>query len=412
MPLVCAGISHRTAPLVVREQLARSSDDRRRLLGEMDLLDLERRSRIGEVTVLSTCNRVEVYGASRDPAHRFGAVPPELVALVTDRAGARVKDLEPHLYGHVGVDAVRHLCRVAAGLDSMVLGESEILGQVQEAYAQAVEAGATGMVLDAAFHAAVRAGRRARAETGISKKPVSVSSEAVRAADELAGPLADRRILIVGSGKMGRLGGRVFRAKGVRDLTVVSRTREHAEMVAVECGAVALGWHHLSDAIRNADIVFTSTAAPHAVITVDLMRAALGPGERARPLLLLDIAVPRDVEASVRELPGVQVVDIDDLQQRREANLESRRHAVRDVEAIVEAELLRFEEWRRHAELRPLFTAMRSRTEEIRRDELNRLVRRLGDVSPDVWAQLEGFSRALVNKVLHEPTRRLKETLG
>lgn len=407
MPVVCAGISHHTAPVSLRERLALSDADRDDLFTRLNLERLERRTGLGELAVLSTCNRVEVYGASPDPSREYHQVPFELLELAVPNRGVAAEELAPHVYTHRGVAAVRHLCRVAAGLDSMVLGESEILGQVQEAHERAREERATGPVLDAAFHTAVRAGRRVRAETGIAQRPASVSSEAIRIAEEMAGPLSERSILIVGSGKMGRHGGKVFRAKGARRLMVVSRTRERAESVALQWGAEPLGWHHLAEAIRAADIVFTSTDAPHPVITAELVQSGLG--ERSRPLLVLDIAVPRDVEESVRDLPGVDVVDIDAIQRRLDGNLAARRQAVAHAEAILDDEIRRFEEWRRDAELRPLITAMRSRTEEIRREELRRVLRKLGPVPPDVEAHLDKFSRSLVNKLLHEPTRRLKE---
>ena len=408
MPVICAGISHHTVPVSIRERLAFSDANQHDLLTRVVLDKLERRTGVGELAILSTCNRVEIYGASRDPSHHFQRVPLALFGLLADGRDVRLGQLRRHLYTYKGTAAVRHLCRVAAGLDSLVLGESEILGQVQAAHERALEEGVTGPVLDAVFRTAVRAGRRARAETGIARRPATVSSEAIRVADEIAGPLPGRRILIVGSGKMGRLGGRVFRAKGVHHLTVVSRTRVHAEAVAAEWGATALGWHHLAEAIRHADVVFTSTAAPHAVITTELVQSALGPEDRRRPLLFLDIAVPRDVEAGVRDLPNVRVVDIDGIKLRLDSNLEARRRAVPQVRAILDDEVRRFEEWRHDAELRPLITAILSRTEEIRRSELRRVLRKLGDVPPEVEAHLEKFSRSLVNKLLHEPTRRLK----
>ena len=407
MPVVCAGISHHTAPVSLRERLALSETDRDDLFSRLNIASLERRTGLAELAVLSTCNRVEVYGAAADASREFQDVPIELFELVLEGRGVSAARIERHLYTHRGAAAVRHLCRVAAGLESMVLGESEILGQVQEAHDRAIEERTTGPVLDATFHTAVRAGRRVRAETGIAQRPASVSTEAIRIAEEMAGPLAERRILIVGSGKMGRLGGRVFRAKGVRHLAVVSRTRERAETVAAEWNAEPLGWHQLAEAIGGADVVFTSTDAPHPVITRELIESGLN--GRARPLLVLDIAVPRDVEESVHALPGVDVVDIDMIQRRLHGNLEARRRAVDHAEAILDDELRRFEDWRRDVELRPLITAMRSRTDEIRRDELRRVLRKLGHVPPEVEAHLDKFSRSLVNKLLHEPTRRLKE---
>ncbi len=410
MPVVCAGINHNTAPLALRERLAFSDGDQHELFSNLDLECFEQHTGIGELALLSTCNRVEIYGASHDAGRVFSRVPSDLLKLLVNGRAVDFQEVQEHAYGHRGSAAVRHLGGVAAGLNSMVLGEPQILGQVQAAHERAQEDHVAGPVLGEVFHTAIRVGRRARAETQIARKPVSVSSEAVCLAERISGPLRDKRILIVGSGKMGRLGGRVLRDKGVGEITVVNRTAAHAESLAAEWGARALGWHHLATAIRDADIVFTSTSAPHAVITTELVSSAHGAAGRSRPLLLLDLAVPRDVESGVRDLPHVQVIDIDEIKQRLQGNMEHRENAVPAVEAILDDEVQRFEEWRwQQAELRPLMTAMRSRTDEIRRRELDRMMRKMGDISPEVRMQLERFSRSLVNKVLHEPTRRLKE---
>lgn len=409
MPVVCIGVNHQTAPVAFRERLAFPHSGRETRIASLDLRALERDTGLGEVAVLSTCSREEVYGAISGLTRPLDGAPGKLASLLVDGTDVPLDTAGPHLYMRTGTDAIRHLCRVAAGLDSQVLGESEILGQVQQAHQWALERRLAGPVLDAAFQCAIRTGRRARVETGIAQKPVSVSSEAVRLAEEIAGPLAHKRILIVGSGKMGRLGSRVFQGKGVRHLAVISRTAAHAEAAAAECEAVALGWHRLAEAIREADIVFTSTGAPHAVITTELMQSALVGRAAGRPLLFLDIAVPRDVEPGIRNLPAVSVVDMDSINERLDANLEERRRAVPHVEHIIDTELERFEQWRHAEELRPFLRVWRSSTEAIRREELDRMLRKLGAVEPAVRDQLEQFSRSLVQRVLHEPTRRLRE---
>jgi glutamyl-tRNA reductase len=297
---------------------------------------------------------------------------------------------------------------VAAGIDSMVLGEAEVLGQVTAAHELAEQEGAAGRVLQAAFQMAVRAGRRARTETGICRNPASVSSEAVRVVREWGTDLAAARVLVIGTGKMGRLAGEALRAHGARDLRVVSRTAAHAERLAGALEARPLAWHELEAAIREADVVISSTGAPHAVLTAELVRSARS-GNGAHPLLLVDIAVPRDVEPAVRHLPGVRVCDLDDLQTRLNGNLAERRKEVPRVEAIVEEEVARFEDWRHGAELRPLIAEMRSRIDEIRRRELERALKRMGPAADPLREQLEAFSQSLVSKLLHQPTRRLRE---
>jgi glutamyl-tRNA reductase len=408
MPIVCIGINHRSAPVAVRERLAFSEHEHRRALTGGVLRDVGSRVGLSEFALLSTCNRTELYAAADDVTRRFAEVPAEVVPVLALLREADPVGFAGHVYAHASTRAVRHLCQVASGVDSMVLGESEILGQVTAAHELAEQEGAAGRVLQAVFQTAVRAGRRARTETGICRSPASVSSEAVRVARETAGPLDGARVLIIGTGKMGRLAGEALRAHGARDLRVVSRTAAHAERLAGTLGARPLAWHALEAAIRDADVVIASTGAPHAVITGELVRSARRENG-SRPLLLIDIAVPRDVEPAVRDMPGVRVYDLDDLQARLNGNLAERRRELPRVERIVDEEVAHFEEWRHGAELRPLLTDMRARGEAIRQHELERMLRRLGPVSEDVRAHLETFSQSLVNKLLHEPTRRLRE---
>jgi glutamyl-tRNA reductase len=291
----------------------------------------------------------------------------------------------------------------------MVLGESEILGQVADAHELARREGVAGRVLGAVFHTALRAGRRARTETGICRCPMSVSSESVRALRETGWEPEGSRVLIVGTGKMSRLAGEVLRAHGVRDLRVVGRTAARAESVANALDARPLAWHLFEAALREVDVVFCSTSAPHAVVTRERVAAARAGVPAEQPLRFIDIAVPRDVEPAVRDLPGVTVFDLDDLQRRLVRNLDGRRREVPAVEALVDEELRYFEEWRHGAELRPLLAAMHQHSEEIRQREVARALRRLKGVAPEVEAQLDAFSRSLVNKLLHEPTRRLRD---
>ncbi len=394
MPLACTGINHLTASVAVRERLALGPVAQRRVL------DASRQAGapFGELAILSTCNRTEVYAAPVESSEA-------LLGLLAGIAGVPAAMLQPHTYRETGIDAVRRLCRVATGLDSMVLGESEIQGQVATAFRTAEDAGTTGPVLSAAFRAAAQAGRRARVETGIGRLPTSVSSEAIKLLRELAGPLDHLSVLLVGTGKMGRLAGQSLRRSTAR-LTVISRTAGHAQELAQHCEAAALGWHELADAIAQADAIICSTGAPHAVVSHDLVAGAIAAGEPRRRIFV-DIAVPRDVEPEVRVLPGCEVYDLDALQQRLAGNLEARRQEIPAVEAIVEQEVERFDAWRRQQSVLPLLLEMRAQGEAIRQREVARALRRLGPASPEVTALLEEFSKSLVNKLLHEPTRRL-----
>jgi glutamyl-tRNA reductase len=394
MPLACTGINHRTASVSLRERLALGPVAQRRVLHASRAPGTP----FGELAILSTCNRTEVYAA---PLETTDA----LLELLSGIAGVPAAALQPHTYQETGVDAVRRLCRVAAGLDSMVLGESEIQGQVAAAFRTAEDAGTAGPVLTAAFRAATQAGRRARAETGIGHLPTSVSSEAIRLLRDVAGPLDRLSVLLVGTGKMGRLAGQSLRRATAR-LTVISRTAAHAQELARHCDAAALGWHELPDAVARADAIICSTGAPHAVVSRDLVRGAIASGP-ARRRIFVDIAVPRDVEPEVRDLPGCELYDLDALQQRLAGNLEVRRQEVPAVLAIVEQEVERFDAWARQQTIRPLLLEIRARGEAIRQREVARALRRLGPASPELAALLDEFSKSLVNKLLHEPTRRL-----
>jgi glutamyl-tRNA reductase len=399
MPLACTGVNHRTASVALRERLALGPVAQQRVLHESRQ---DAGAPFTELAILSTCNRTEIYAA---PLEASGA----LLELLSSIAGVAPGSLLAHTYHETGVAAVRRLCRVAAGLDSMVLGESEIQGQVAAAFRTAEEAGTTGPVLTAAFRAAAQAGRRARSETGIGHLPTSVSSEAIRLLRDVAGPLDRLSVLLVGTGKMGRLAGQALRRATAR-LTVISRTAAHARELAQHCDAAALGWHELSEAVARADAIICSTGAPHAVLSRDLVRGAIATGG-ARRRIFVDIAVPRDVEPDVRELPGCELYDLDALQQRLAGNLEARRQEVPAVEAIVEQEVERFDAWQRRQAVHPLLVEMRARGEAIRQREVARALRRLGAASPQVAALLDDFSKSLVNKLLHEPTRRLS-TVG
>ena len=410
MPLACTGINHRTAPVALRERIALGPEAQRELLRAPAIRALGATAGVRELVILSTCNRTELYAAPDDVSARPDDLSGPLLHLLAAIADLPFRMLRPHVYDNSGLPALRHLCRVAAGLDSMVVGESEVLGQVAAAFQTAAGEGAAGPVLEAAFRAATRAGRRARTETGICRRPASVSSEAVRLLTELAGAPERLAVLLVGTGKMGRLAGQALRASGVRYLSVVSRTAAHAESVAGELGATALGWHDLPAAVRAADAILCSTGAPHAVVTRELVERAIGREGDGRRRWFIDIAVPRDVEPGVALLPGVQVFDLDALQQRLSGNLDFRRHEIPKVERIVNEEVGHFETWRQGMALRPLLTEMHARGETIRQREVARLLRRVGRLPPELAAELEAFSQSLVTKLLHEPTRRLRET--
>lgn len=405
MPITCVGLSHRTAPLAVRERLAFGREETLSALRKACHPELEAAG-IAELSLVSTCNRTELYAAAPDPAVQFADVPGLLTAFLLRSRDLDPDEVSPFLYRHTSTDAVRHLCRVAAGLDSMILGEAEVLGQVATAHEWAAQAGAAGPILEAAFRTAIRAGRRARAESGICRNPMSAASEAVRLVRELAPTTS--AVLIVGTGDLARLLGEVLRSKGFANLEVIGRTAAHAQGVATAIGAIARPWHQLRETLRDTDVALTSTAATHPVITRELVQSAMDGRQPGRGLTFVDLAVPRDVEPLVAALPAVKVYNLDTLQQRLNGNLADRRQEIPLVEAIIEEEVTLFQAWRHGAELRPVLAAMHTRGEAIRRQETERALRRLGDADPEIRRQIEALSRALVAKLLHEPSARLR----
>jgi glutamyl-tRNA reductase len=405
MPILCVGLSHHTAPLALRERLHYSSPALCATLARLGCGNDSRPNQLSELAILSTCNRLEVYAVSVEPAN-----VQTLIELLAETTGVQPDEFESHLFHYAGLDAVAHLCSVACGLDSLILGEPQILGQVAEAFETAFRQRAAGPELSALFRTAIRAGKRARTETGISRNPASISSVAVHLAEQVVGPLAERRVLVVGAGEMGELAVEALRSRNVHQITVVNRTRQRAVELAERWGGQALSFEQLGDALRAADIVIASTGAPHLIIDAQMVRDSQA--GRSRPLALIDIAVPRDVDPAVTSIPGVHLFDIDQLQSQLEGAVTERQQEVPRVEAIVAQEVKAFDQWLRTMEMTPIITDLRAKAERIRQGELDRTLRRMPDLDPRTRDQIEHLSRLLVNKILHEPTLRLKAEAG
>ena len=395
--IVVVGLSHKTAPLEVREALAFAKEGLVEALGRL-------RSEVGlaEAMVLSTCNRVEIYGRANE------AVAPALVSFLADYHRRPAGQLDPFLYRLEGEQAVRHAFRVAASLDSMVLGEPQILGQVKEAYQAAEKAGALGSVLNALRNRSIAAAKRARTETGIGENAVSVSYVAVELARKIFGELQDRSVLLVGAGKMSELAARHLVRSGARATVLGGRTFEKAEQLAAALGGTAAPFESLRAELMKADIVISGTGAPGIVIRAEDIQAA-SVGRRGRPLFLIDIAVPRDIDPEAAKLSGVFLYDLDDLKSVAEANLRERQKEAAAAEALVEHEVNEFLEWRRSLEVVPVLVELRRRADEIRRAEVEKARKRLGPMTPEQEEALEAMTSAIVNKLLHAPTVHLKE---
>jgi glutamyl-tRNA reductase len=407
MTVLSLGISFRTAPIELREQLSLDEGARAAALNRFREW---RRTHLGpdaELAILSTCNRLELYLAA--PGVRADEVFAALTRFTAELSGLRVEHLRPYLNRYDDVGAVRHLCRVAAGLDSMVLGESQVLGQVSAACEAAVRVGSIGPTLSAVFRTAIRAGRRAQTETTIGQNPASVGSVAVHVAERVMGQAAlhEARVLVVGAGEMAELVVKALHARGVRHLVVANRTHAHAVALARRWGGAAVGLDQLEPALGEADIAITSTGAPRPIIVFDHVQRAM----QMRPdrsLVLIDIAVPRDVEPSVSNVRGIRLFNLDDLQAYLEGSISERRQQVPLVEAILGQELEAFEAGLRGADVNPVIAGLRKKAEAIRQHELERALRHLPDLDPQTRDYIQGMTRALMNKLLHEPTSRLR----
>jgi glutamyl-tRNA reductase len=398
--IVIVGLSHETAPLAVREALAFPKE---RLADA--LARLRRETPLGEAMILSTCNRVEVYGRAVEPCSDAVA------AFLAQYHERRPEEIEPHLYRLEGEEAVRHAFRVAASLDSMVLGEPQILGQVKDAYEAAEKAGSLGSVLNALRNRSIAAAKRARSETAIGRNAVSVSHVAVELARKIFGSLRDRSVLLVGAGKMSELAARQMVRDGALASVVGGRRFEKAEQLAAALGGRAAPFETLREELAQTDIVISGTGATGLVIRKEDVEA-IQPARRGRPLFLIDIAVPRDVEPEVGRLTGVFLYDLDDLKSVSEANLRERRKEAAAAEAILDQEIREFGEWRRSLDVVPILVELRKRADEIRKAELEKARRRLGPLTTEQESALEAATTAIVNKILHVPTVQLKELAG
>jgi glutamyl-tRNA reductase len=402
MQIIQVGLSHKTAPIEVRERLALSETD---LPAALQMLCPEGApAQALEGAILSTCNRLEVYAAVQDANLGQGHVG-ECLA----EASCVPRTLfAPHLQVRRDEEAVAHLCEVACGLDSMVVGESQIQGQVAQAHQLAHRCGAAGTAINALFRTALRAGKRARSETDIARHAVSISHAAVELASQIFDDLTRKSILLVGAGEMAELAAKNLVDHGVHKLFVVNRSPGRAQALARQFDGEALAWDRLSQALWGADIVICSTSAPHAVLGADRVSAAMRL-RRNRYLFIIDIAVPRDVEPAVGALSNVFLYDIDDLQHVVDANLEQRKREIPRVRAIIDQETAGYMDWLGTLEVVPTIVDLRDHVEGIRDAEVRWAMGKLSHLSSKEQKVVQALSRRIANKILHRPTIRLKE---
>jgi glutamyl-tRNA reductase len=398
MQLLLVGVSHRTAPIELRERLDFSARGVDRALSALSGTGTHH-----EATIVSTCNRVELYVGCDEPDSTRAAIQ----QFLAEFHGIAADQLAPHVYAKVGHDAVAHLFRVASGLDSLVMGEPQILGQVKDAFGVASQLGCTGPMLNKLFHSAFAAGKRVRTETALSAGAVSVSYAAVELARKIFGELKGRTVLVLGAGEMGKLTAIHMQSQGIGRLIIASRTAAHAASLAQTIGGSAMPWESLNSALVEADILITATGASTPIISrtavVQTMKA-----RRQRPLFIIDIAVPRDVEAGAGDLEQVFLYNIDDLQAVVQENISKRGTEASEAEKIVAQEVGKFLGWLNSRSAVPTIVALRQRFESIRQSELRRLEPKLASLPPDARARVEEVTRLILEKLLINPTEQLK----
>jgi glutamyl-tRNA reductase len=398
MRLLLVGLSHKSAPVELREQVDFSRGD----VGAA-VSALATRMDSGEGVIVSTCNRVEIYTQSDNG----DAGRAQVARFISEYHGVARESLEPHLYARGEAEAVRHLFRVASGLESLVVGEPQILGQVKDAYTVASERAVTGSTLNRLFHAAFAAAKRVRTETALAEGAVSVSYAALSLSRKIFGSLDGRQVLVLGAGEMAKLTAVHLKGQNVGKLVVASRTLANAESLAAHVGGAAVPWSEMYSALAAADIVVTATGASEPVLSTarvaEVMRF-----RRHRPLFIIDIAVPRDVEASAADLEQVFLYNIDDLQTIVNENLARRAAELQRAEAIVDEEVDKFMAWLRSRSAVPTVVALRQRFESIRQAELKRLEPKLASLPPEARSRVDEITRLIVEKLLLTPTEQLK----
>jgi glutamyl-tRNA reductase len=357
------------------------------------------------LVILSTCNRVELYAVTVGPSFA------QLETFLADIQDIHLSKISTALYHLLDEEAVSHLLNVAAGLDSVVLGEPQILGQVTDAYAAARRVRSTGKILSRLFQTAIQAGKRARTETAIGHNPASIASVSIKLISEVVPDISSSRIMVLGAGEMAELAVEALRKRGASQIVVVNRTVQRAQELAQRWNGQAAALEMLLELLPETDIVITSTGAPHTIIHKSMVAKSIR--QRAhQPLVFMDIAVPRDVDANVNEVPGVRLFDMDTLSEQLETSLAQRKAEVPHVEAILAEEHARFIDYLATLDLLPLIIELRTQVNAIRQAEVDKAIRRIPDLSPEAEQRIDALTRSIVQKILHTPTIRLREVAG
>lgn len=400
MHLLCIGLDHTSAPVTLRERFAFSEEAIRAALARLGCGGLN--APLSEMLILSTCNRVELYAASRQSDFET------LEAFLFETRGLSPQHFSEHFRKYLDEQVVWHLFRVAAGLESQVVGEPQILGQVTRALELARTVGAAGPLLNRLFQGAIHAGKRVHTETSISRNPASISSLAAALIERTFRPIENVHVVILGAGEMAELAVEALRRRGVHNISVINRTLERAQALAARWQAEALTFESMENALERADVLIASTGAPHLLIHAPMVENALRQRPN-RPLLLIDIALPRNIDPACASLPGVLFHDLDGLQAHLEHSLAERLSQVPLAEQIIEEEVQGFLEYFRSLDVIPLIAELRQQAEAIRRAELEKTLRRLPDLSESERMRIEALTQAIVNKLLDAPIRTLRD---
>ncbi len=400
--ILAIGASHKTAPLALRERLALPEGRAAHVLRE-----IVSHGQIREAVAISTCNRTEIYMVVGDPVEAES----EALSCVSRQVGMRPTELVSSLYSLRDGEAVRHLFEVAAGLDSMIVGEAEVLGQVKRAYELALVEGATGPIANRLFRDAIAAGKRVRTETGLGRAHDSVSSVAVDLARSTLGDLGTRTVLVIGAGETAELTAKALHMRGADTVFVANRRYDRAIGLAERFGGTAVRFEELPAQLLASDIVVSSTASPHQIVGRDELADVMEQRD-GRPLLIVDIAVPRDVDGSARDLPGVTLYDMDDLQREAARNVSVQSAEATRARSLIEEDATRFERWVESLDVVPTVAALHERADAIVRQVLRENESRWEALGDEDRARVEVLARAIVSRLLHEPTLRLKAAEG
>jgi glutamyl-tRNA reductase len=399
MEILVVGLSHKTAPVAVREKVAFAPEQMQQPLEQMYAL-----SQVSEAIIVSTCNRVELYAASNCAS----AALEQMKQFLADYHQLPAEQLDNHLYTKQGEEAIRHVFEVASSLDSMVIGETQILGQIKTAYSYAAEYKTAGLILNRFLHKAFSVAKRVRTETNIAGNAVSVSFAAVELARKIFGNIEGKTVMLIGAGEMCELAAKHFINNGVTRVLVTNRTFSRAEKLAQEFSGQPILFENFKDQLHQADIVLSSTGATSFIINPEQVNSALRL-RKNRPMFFIDIAVPRDIDPRVNDINNVYLYDVDDLQGVVNANLKERHKEAELAQLIIEQEIGQFQAWMAGLDVVPTIVAMRKHMEELRAAEVEKTFSSLKHLSDSDRKAINAMSSALINKILHPPTKALKQ---